>query len=75
MLKSVTALPADPGVQVTRSGRSPSSPVGEPQPEQVAEVGDGIRAVAGYASDVRRRIECCDRAPPPIMYAVPRAWG
>ncbi|GMN47366.1 hypothetical protein TIFTF001_016542 [Ficus carica] len=38
-----------------------------PQSKQAAEVSDEIRAVTGYASDVRRQIECCDRAPPLVM--------
>ncbi|GMN34526.1 hypothetical protein TIFTF001_004743 [Ficus carica] len=44
-----------------------------PQSEQAAEVSDGIGAVAG--SDVKRRIECCDRALPPVMRVVSRARG
>ncbi|GMN38553.1 hypothetical protein TIFTF001_007788 [Ficus carica] len=39
-----------------------------PQLEQAAEVDDGICTVAGYASYVRWRIECCDRVPPPVMH-------
>ncbi|GMN41850.1 hypothetical protein TIFTF001_011077 [Ficus carica] len=36
-----------------------------PKSKQAAKVGDGIGAAAGYASDVRQRIKCCDKAPPP----------
>ncbi|GMN61498.1 hypothetical protein TIFTF001_030585 [Ficus carica] len=54
---SVTGTPILKSVMVLMSKQ-------EPQSELAAKVGDGIGTAVGYASDVRRRIECCDRAPP-----------
>ncbi|GMN66628.1 hypothetical protein TIFTF001_035693 [Ficus carica] len=42
---------------------------------RVSEVEDVTSGVAGYVFDVRRRTECCDRGPLPVICMVSRARG